>query len=317
MTLDQGRRLPRLWLDFRKVVREWKPDIIHHTNFHHVFLLACGPTYFGVPSIYHVHNAFMPSKARRLVFKVIDRSVNRYIAVSNFVKQNLLGVGLREDKIAVVRNGVPGRKLNTGKEKLLRQRYGWTEHDVIVGIAGQVAPWKGHEDFIQAIALAQRQDSRVKGMVIGGGSEEYVKYLESLAHKSIPNSVVFTGYFGDMGHVYRELDVLVVASRYEEPFSLSAAEAMSYGLPVVGTLRGGVPEVLGHELREWLVPSENPAALAEKIALLAKDAPLREQVGRKAHSQASRNLTLERCSRQMIEEYNSLVFRGRGAGLES
>ena len=143
-----------------------------------------------------------------------------------------------------------------------------------------------------------------------------MKYLEAFAHERCPDSIVFVGYFSDMSAAYSELDVLMVPSHCEESFSLSAAEAMSYGLPVIGTLRGGIPEVLGYELREWLVPSENPAALAEKIVLLAKDASLRERVGRKAHSQASQNLTLERCSRQMIEEYNSLVFRRQGTGPE-
>jgi glycosyltransferase involved in cell wall biosynthesis len=312
MTLDQLRRLPRLWWDFRRVVKEWRPDIIHHTNFHHVFLLACGPTRLGIPNIYHVHNAFALSKAVQASFRVIDRYVTRYIAVSQFVRGRLLEFGVDAKKIGVVLNGVPTPKLERGEASSLRRRYGWTERDVIVGIAGQVGAWKGHEDFIKAVALAQREDSRVKGVVIGTGSAEYVNHLECLARDCRANSLAFTGYLSDMSLVYTGIDIVVVPSRCEEACPTVVAEAMSYGLPVIGTFRGGIPELFGDELKAWLVPPEDPDSLARKILLLSRDNSLRERVGKRARDRAIRELTAGRSSRQMIDEYMSLVSSSPG-----
>lgn len=306
-TLDQARRLPWLWRDFRRLVREWKPDIIHHTNFHHAFLLALGPTRPGVPNIFHVHNAYAPSKGVRVAFKLIDRCVDRFIAVSGFVKKRLLEFGLAGNKIGVVLNGVPLPASKSRKGALWRQKYGWTETDVLVGIAGQIASWKGHEDFIEAIALAQRKEPRVKGVIIGSGAQEYVDHLRALGRNCLSESLAFAGYFTDMGLAYSELDILVVPSRCEESFSLSAAEGMSYGLPVIGSARGAIPEVLGAEFKDWLIHAENPPSLGEKILLLAGNKVLRSQIGERLRERARRELTLERCSDQIIGEYKAAI----------
>ena len=162
MTAAQLGRLPALWSDFRSIVRRWQPDVVHHSNFHHVLLLACGPNALGVPHVYHVHAAFEPTRPVRLALGRIDALVDRFIAVSGFVRDGLVRCGVSARKIEVVLNGVPPASRDAEARRAWRRALGLAGGDVAIGIVGQVAAWKGHEDFVDALAIARRDHPAIR-----------------------------------------------------------------------------------------------------------------------------------------------------------
>lgn len=310
MTFAQLRALPAVRRDFRRIVCEWRPDIIHFSNFHHVFLLACMPRVGDVPWVFHVHNAIEPSRTARVALRVVGRRVERFVAVGHFVGQRLIALGVPESKVSVVINGVPPPSPATDPGDW-RSRSHWGAHDVLVGIVGQVGPWKGHENFIRAIAFAQQAVRTIKAVVIGTGSPEYERQTRALADRlCIPGSVAFTGFCHDMSRVYSQLDLVVVPSAFDDPFPLVPAEAMSYGRAVVATARGGLPEILGEELREWLVPDGDIEALAAAIAALARDPELRRRVGERGRERAAQQLSLDACVDGMLNVYVAVAGSG-------
>ncbi|MEV1128807.1 glycosyltransferase family 4 protein [Agromyces sp. NPDC049794] len=82
----------------------------------------------------------------------------------------------------------------------------------------------------------------------------------------------------------RSADLLVVPSRWAEPSGLTAAEGLASGVPVIASRVGGLPDVVGSA--GVLVPPDDPAALAEAIAMLADDPDARRRLSQQARAHA-------------------------------
>jgi glycosyltransferase involved in cell wall biosynthesis len=73
------------------------------------------------------------------------------------------------------------------------------------------------------------------------------------------------GYVEDKGTLLQALDLFVMPSR-SEAWGLAALEAMSYGVPVIASAVGGLQEIIEDNVSGWLIPPDDPAALAKAIA---------------------------------------------------
>jgi glycosyltransferase involved in cell wall biosynthesis len=70
---------------------------------------------------------------------------------------------------------------------------------------------------------------------------------------------------------YRQLDVLVVPSLWHEPFGMVVIEAFAHGVPVVGSRRGGIPEIVGDGRTGLLFEPDAPGELRDALAALVAD----------------------------------------------
>lgn len=114
------------------------------------------------------------------------------------------------------------------------------------GYLGALAEEKGIEDLIRAfLKLPQTEPATL--LVAGRGREDYERHLKELA-AGVP--IQFLG-FVPPEKVYEVADVVVVPSRWHEPQSLILMEAATYGVPVIGTERGGTPEILRDLQTGW------------------------------------------------------------------
>jgi glycosyltransferase involved in cell wall biosynthesis len=82
----------------------------------------------------------------------------------------------------------------------------------------------------------------------------------------------------ELAAVYAESDALLFLSRWDEPFGLVPLEAMTQGVPVVATRRGGSAEFLTDGLNCLEVPVDAPDAVAAAIRALGSDEPLRRRL---------------------------------------
>ena len=106
--------------------------------------------------------------------------------------------------------------------------------------------------------------------------------------------------------LYSQCDFCVMPSRYES-FGLVPLEIMRYAKPVISCQVGGIPEVITHGETGWLVPPEDPIALAEAIICLLKDKPLREKLGKAAQQDLKQRFTIERMISQTERFYSNML----------
>jgi glycosyltransferase involved in cell wall biosynthesis len=94
-----------------------------------------------------------------------------------------------------------------------------------------------------------------------------------------------------------------VMPSYYETFGISCLEAMAFGLPVVATRAGGLPEVVEDGVTGLLVPPGDTHALAEAIGRLLRDPDLRRRLGEAGRERVLARFTAEHVVKEMIPVY--------------
>jgi len=142
---------------------------------------------------------------------------------------------------------------------------------------GRLDPDKGPVTALEA--LARLPDGSTLTVVGPGHAEDRLALVGRAEELGLTRAVRFDQRpRSELAPLYREADVLVFPSRWEEPFGLTPLEAMACGTPVVATCLGGSAEYL-HDRRNCLcVPAEDPAALADAVTELSADPALRARL---------------------------------------
>jgi glycosyltransferase involved in cell wall biosynthesis len=118
----------------------------------------------------------------------------------------------------------------------------------------------------------------------------------------LEEKVIFHGVVGlkDLEKFYSEADIFVLPSLYE-PFGIVFAEAMSFGLPIIATRVGGIPELVEDGENGFLVPPKDVNSLADAIDKLVSDAELREKFGRRSYEKSMKLNTWEECDERIFK----------------
>lgn len=143
--------------------------------------------------------------------------------------------------------------------------------------AGRLDPDKGPLTAIQTLVHLPPEATL---QLVGPGSPPQRRILEEEAGRlGVSDRVAFDQVLrSELGDRYRQADVFLFPSRWEEPFGLTPLEAMACGTPVVGTCLGGSAEFLADGVNCLCVPREDPPAMAAAVARLADDPELRRRL---------------------------------------
>ncbi len=173
-------------------------------------------------------------------------------------------------------------------------RVGRSQAAPVLGVVGQITPWKGQDDAIRILALVRQRHPkarlRITGSVVFDGNsvsfdnEAFARSLRPLAQQlGVADAVEFAGQSDDLAQVFSSLDVLLVPS-WAEPFGRVVAESMAACVPVVATDVGGPAELIEDGVtgflaaprapERWVQPVsrliERPAETADRIAAAAR-----------------------------------------------
>lgn len=240
----------------------------------------------------------------RYVEKIMLKSAHLIIANSRHTKEEIEGMGIPGEFIEVV---YPGFDMpSAGKRELVRAPHGGIK---LLSVA-ICDPRKGLDTLIEAIHRLNNKHPEMKLDVVGDDCIDpaYSKRLkERVVDWGLEERVIFHGVVGleDLRKFYSEADIFVLPSLYE-PFGIVFAEAMSFGLPIVATRVGGIPELVEDEGNGFLVPPGDVDSLADAIDKLASDAELRERFGRRSYEKSGKLSTWEDCGASILKHLQQL-----------
>jgi glycosyltransferase involved in cell wall biosynthesis len=175
----------------------------------------------------------------------------------------------------------------------------------VVGYLGRLLPQKGLLDLIGALPLLP---GHVHARLIGAGVQkpELLARAEALG---VRGRVEFIEWTNDVPGELRRLDALVLPSRtttsWKEQFGRVLPEAMSCGVPVIGSSSGEIPNVIGDA--GLIFPEGDLPALAAAIARLAGDPALRAELGRRGRDRVLERYTQAALARQYYEVYRAMM----------
>jgi glycosyltransferase involved in cell wall biosynthesis len=191
------------------------------------------------------HRPFLSS-----IESIIDRRVFTWctsvVAVSFATRKSLIDrrkIDLTKTPIRVIHNGLP--EIQDVTKGRLRSIVGATDTSYLVGIIGRVEIYKGIEELLRAVHLANsalQTDFRL--VVIGECDPRYLKKLNELLNRLELTSYVCIVGFIDIStyELIIDLDLLVSVTQEFEGFGFTILEAMKVGTPVLATRVGGVTE---------------------------------------------------------------------------
>lgn len=301
--------------ELRAACERFQPDIVHS----HVPLsnLICDRTLpkMKIPWVTTIHGswrqfAYAPQTVRKPWLKpyllvrhalgdlLTTRSAARMAAISEYIKRELVSIGVPGRRIMTIHDGLPPN-LHPLTVQEGRARLRLPQDALIVGSLGFFAPVKGFDLLIRAFAQLARRHLNLLLVIAGGdvlGNTAYRENLTCLIDQlSLCDRVRLIGSVDPKAGFLAALDIFVVASR-TEGFSLSLVEAMQHGKPSVVSSAGGSIEAARPDREALEFKSGSIAQLAETVEKLLMDQKLRESLGESARERARSYLTIERCA---------------------
>ncbi len=216
---------------------------------------------------------------------------DRVIAVSEAIAGVLRAGGLPADRLRVVHEGVPDRAPQPGGREALRQ-LGIPDDAPVVG---NVAALTGHKDqttLLHAAASVVARAPSARFLIVGEG--ELRARLEALSRDlGLEHRCVFAGFRADLDRLIPAFTVFCLSS-HMEGLGTSLLDAMAFGVPVVATAAGGIPEAVVDGVTGRLVPPRDPSALAAALVEALEDPARRAQWGRAGRQRFEERFTADR-----------------------
>ncbi len=290
--------LPILWWRFRGLCKNMNPDVILVSSVHQVpalwFVLGKSP----VLMVTQFCPAAGDTRAEKL-WKLVNRKITHWLACSGYIKRRLEQLGVPSSHVSIVHSATLDESSQTQADCSQNARL-----VPVLGIIGQIGAWKGHEDFIRAAGILRSRGHDFSIQIFGEGEPAYKEMLAAIVFQlGLREQIEWKGYVSSKVEIFQAIDICVVPSRFDDPYPTVVMEAASFGIPVVGTTRGGLPELVSDGKTGFLVPAEDPASLAERLAQLIQSPELRHQQGLAALERAG---TIFQRSR-MIADFTRVV----------
>jgi glycosyltransferase involved in cell wall biosynthesis len=249
---------------------------------------------------------------------VVERGARRVIVVSEALAADVRHHdGCPNSTPLVIPNGVNLSEFQPGVHALgLRTELGLLAEEPTVIFVGYNWERKGIETLVSALALLRERDGLTAALlVVGGrGSTSY----EAGVRDRLGGRVRFLGARTDMAALYGVADICVLPSE-QESFGMPVLEAMACGIPTVVSRCAGVAEIIADGIDGVLLDSPlDIDELAAKLAPLLLSADVRQQLGVRARSTATR-YSWDEIARRTEEVYREAVAhdpirRGGGRG---
>ncbi|MBI5728535.1 MAG: glycosyltransferase [Candidatus Magasanikbacteria bacterium] len=251
-----GKISLRLFLDLRHKLSELRPDIVHTHLFGADLWGRVAAWSLGIPVVTTEHSTnHDESSLKHLVKRLLGFMSKNSVACSKDVRLFMKKYyGSDPNKVEIIHNGID-------IERFCHLPPPAWKKPLKLLMVGRLTRQKGHD--IALAALAKLKDLPWQLTIVGNGPwhHDVIERIRALGLADRVTRYPFTQNIEE--HLARH-DILLMPSRWEG-LGVVAMEAMAAGRTVIGSEVGGIPEIIESEKTGYLVPSEDPSALAHKL----------------------------------------------------
>ena len=256
---------------FDALCRRLRPAVVHSHSVRTDVVDPGAARRSGFPIVTTIHGESLFGGRSRVYEWLQRRSYRGFdavVAVSRVLRDRTAREGVPEARIHLIPNAWPADHQFLARTDA-RRELGVEGARFLLGWVGRMIPVKGGDVFLKA--LAQLSDLPLSAVMVGDGPER--RSLESLARASgLGDRVRFVGQIPDAGRLHRAFDLFALTSR-SEGMPIVLLEAMAAQVPALASRVGGVPDVVG--TGGWLIPREDPGALARAVRERTEPHPCR------------------------------------------
>lgn len=270
--------------------RRMGADVIHANSIRAGLVTVPASRMAGVPAIVHVRDRLPRGAVADASLRLIARGARLVAANSQYTADGLRAVSTR-GRLRVVYNPVDLTRFDPARVDGIgtRTRLHLDRDAFVVGVIGQITPWKGQREAVEVLARLRHQDHDAHLLIVGEAkfvsaatrydNRAYLAEIErTITAEGLGDRVHLLGERHDVPAIMGSLDALLVPS-WEEPFGRVVIEAMALGVPVVATSVGGPAEIIRDDVEGILLAPRDPGRWAEAITRLVDSVALRRRLG--------------------------------------
>lgn len=285
-----------------KWFKQHRIDIVH-THGHSAGVLGRVAAIFAKASciFHHVHSTYFDlNKRNHFIERFLSKFTRRVICCSSAVKQFVIEKeGTREDKLAVIYNGVaePGT-IDALSTLALKNSLGIPENAPVIGCVASLVGHKGHRYLIEAF----KKTGNAYLLLVGDGilRNELEKFASEIG---ISDRVTFAGYKTDVLPYIKIMDIIALPSSEREGLGIAIIEAMALAKPIIASNIGGIPEVVIEGETGLLVKPKDNDAISNAINRLLNSPDLAIEIGKKGRERYLQTFTLNKMMSRIEKLY--------------
>ena len=307
---------------FAKFIKVCKPDIIHCHNMHyfsklHIKALEQLAEKRKIPLVLTAHNTW-----DNILFLDLTRKIKwaHIIAVSHYIKKELIGIGCDDRQITTIHHGIDTRQLkpNISTEEI-KKKYPLLKSKRVIFHPARMGLAKGCDTSIKALSFIKERFPDVilvlagtKNIIDWGATQQKdIAYLLNLINDLDLSKNVLIEMFtlSEMAQIYGVAQVCLYPSSVGEPFGLTILEALSSGKPMIITEAGGMPEIVRDGINGFVVPVRDFEALASRTIQLLANERLRQRLGYTGRQMVQAHYTKEIVTKNTLEIYKKALAK--------
>jgi len=297
----------------RHLIRTWRPDVVHmHTSHAHTL------------GVLAARSAGLTQTARTVVSRRVDFTiyrnplrlswfkyrfgVDRFVAISRGVRDQMVKDGIPESRIRVVHSGIDLARFDGVKPHDWAKEFAFPPGTRVVLDVAAFGWHKAQENLVRATPriLAAHPGTRV---VLVGEGECMDAVRAAAVSLGVERDVVFTGFRDDVPALLAGCDCFVMCSVLEG-LCTSLLDALAVRRACVGSAVGGIPEVLIDGETGLLVPPGEPEALAAAVVRVLGDGDLARRLGDAGRRHVEREFTIDAMVEGNLAVYRELLADG-------
>ena len=236
--------------------------------------------------------------------KKLLKKVDKIIAVSSAVREDISKYGLNKDKIVVIHNGVDTEVFKPS-ERVFKEQYEGCDNLLL--FVGRIIEQKGLDHLIDAMPRILKEYPSTKLLIVGKGKMK-PRLIKKVKKMDLNKEVIFPGFIDEelMPNLYSSADVFVLPSLWEV-LPIALLEALSCGAPLLASDAGGNPEIVENGKNGFIFEKRNDEELIEKLRIMLDDHTLRKNMRRESRETALKKFDWDLITAKTSDFYGELI----------
>ena len=309
---------PRLFFRLMKVIRREGYNVLDSQNIQSKFWANLAAMFTKTALVSTLNSWYAHEHSTTLIKGrlytslelLTNQTLDLYITVSEKDRQMLLHYGIPAEAIELIYNTIDlDVSAIPGDSDSLKKQFDLPPQAIVCTGIGRLVPQKGFDLLIEAFAKIASQIPDVYCLIIGEGDDKE-KLTAQIRLAGLEKRIRLLGYQdrSKAMSILKSSDIFVMPSRYEgTPIALLEAAALRR--PILAACAGGIPELVTHEQHAYLVPTNDPEALAQGFLKLTLDSDYARRLGQNAQQRVREQFNPESQVNETWAAYEKALSR--------
>lgn len=303
--------------NFFRMVRRWKPDILHinlaGTYDAQASLVAPVARFAGCRFVVTTEHLAMVETLwkRRTAKRLSALFIQQVISITRSNVPFLTDVhGIKASRVEVIHNGIDIAELDDSTSSGLRAALGLKKSAFVFAVVGSLIERKGHRTLLDAFARLAVAGGAQAALVVVGDGPEKSDLKRRCRQLGLEKRVFFLGHRDDVQRIMQDVDCLVVPSLMEGmPFVI--LEAMAAYKPVIASRIYGIPEVIVEGETGLLVPPARPKEFSAAMLRMLEHPEQARRMGERGRDRVKEHFARDVMARRVEDVYERLLCSDR------